>query len=100
MLRPRVRQVRVAPPNAGERGLPTAQYRQVTQGSTMAGPGFTVIDFETTGSLPEHHRVVEITAVHIDLNCESARRCETLIEPRSMMLRRPTPKASNWRRRA
>ena len=33
----------------------------------MAGPGFAVIDFETTGLFPSRHdRVVEVAVVHVD----------------------------------
>lgn len=48
----------------------------------MAGPGFAVIDFETTGILPErHHRVAELAVVHVDLNGEITGQWETLINP-------------------
>jgi len=48
----------------------------------MVGPGFAVIDFETTGILPErHHRVIEVAVVHVDPNGQITGRWETLINP-------------------
>ena len=35
----------------------------------MPGPGFAVIDFETTGLSPaKHDRVIEVAVVHVDEN--------------------------------
>lgn len=49
----------------------------------MAGPGFAVIDFETTGLFPAHHdRVIELAVVHVsDLGVIEGR-WETLVNPR------------------
>ncbi|WP_275574425.1 PolC-type DNA polymerase III, partial [Microbacterium sp. B19] len=49
----------------------------------VAGPGFAVIDFETTGLLPEyHHRAVEVAVVHVDPDGIVTGQWDTLINPR------------------
>lgn len=48
----------------------------------MAGPGFAVIDFETTGIFPSmHDRVIELAVVHVDENGGVEGRWETLVNP-------------------
>ncbi|MBO0984264.1 exonuclease domain-containing protein [Rathayibacter sp. SD072] len=48
----------------------------------MAGPGFAVIDFETTGVRPERgDRVIEIGVVHLDSEGRFERSFETLVNP-------------------
>ena len=48
----------------------------------MAGPGFAVIDFETTGLFPTRHdRVVEVAVVHVDPTGEITGQWDTLINP-------------------
>lgn len=48
----------------------------------MAGPGFAVIDFETTGVLPERgDRVIEVAVVHLDPEGVFEAAFETLINP-------------------
>ncbi|QYH35545.1 exonuclease domain-containing protein [Salinibacterium sp. M195] len=48
----------------------------------MAGPGFAVIDFETTGLFAGgHDRVIEIAVVHLDASGEVEGRWETLVNP-------------------
>lgn len=51
--------------------------------SPVAGRGFAVIDFETTGLLPEyHHRAVEVAVVHLDPDGIVTGHWDTLINPR------------------
>ncbi|EAR24893.1 DNA polymerase III subunit epsilon [marine actinobacterium PHSC20C1] len=48
----------------------------------MAGPGFAVIDFETTGLFAGgHDRVVEVAVVHLDAQGTVEGRWETLVNP-------------------
>ena len=48
----------------------------------MPGPGFAVIDFETTGLFPGgHDRVVELAVVHVDLDGRITGQWETLVNP-------------------
>ncbi|MEO7374059.1 MAG: 3'-5' exonuclease, partial [Terrimesophilobacter sp.] len=48
----------------------------------MPGPGFAVIDFETTGLFPGgHDRVVEVAVVHADPHGTITGRWETLVNP-------------------
>lgn len=48
----------------------------------MAGPGFAVIDFETTGLFAGgHDRVVEVAVVHVDAQGAIEGRWETLVNP-------------------
>ncbi|GAA1216725.1 exonuclease domain-containing protein [Rhodoglobus aureus] len=48
----------------------------------MAGPGFAVIDFETTGLFAGgHDRVIEIAVVHVDADGAVEGRWETLVNP-------------------
>ncbi|WP_341952671.1 exonuclease domain-containing protein [Salinibacterium sp. TMP30] len=48
----------------------------------MAGPGFAVIDFETTGLFAGgHDRVIEIAVVHVDAEGTVEGRWETLVNP-------------------
>ena len=48
----------------------------------MPGPGFAVIDFETTGLSPaKHDRVIEVAVVHVDENGRVEGQWETLINP-------------------
>jgi DNA polymerase-3 subunit epsilon len=48
----------------------------------MAGPGFAVIDFETTGLFPGgHDRVIEVAVVHTDVHGHVTGQWETLINP-------------------
>jgi DNA polymerase-3 subunit epsilon len=48
----------------------------------MPGPGFAVIDFETTGLFPaKHDRVVEIAVVHVDPDGRIGERWDTLVNP-------------------
>ncbi|ASD22762.1 DNA polymerase III subunit epsilon [Cryobacterium sp. LW097] len=48
----------------------------------MAGPGFAVIDFETTGLFPAHHdRVIELAVVHVSDRGRIEGRWETLVNP-------------------
>ena len=49
----------------------------------MAGPGFAVIDFETTGLFPAHNdRVIELAVVHVSDRGLIEGRWETLVNPR------------------
>ena len=49
----------------------------------MAGPGFAVIDFETTGLFPGgNDRVIEVAVVHTDAQGRVTGQWETLINPR------------------
>lgn len=49
----------------------------------VRGPGFAVIDFETTGLLPEyHHRAVEVAVVHVAPDGAVTGQWDTLINPR------------------
>ena len=48
----------------------------------MAGPGFAVIDFETTGLFPaQHDRVIELAVVHVSDRGVIEGRWETLVNP-------------------
>ncbi|MHA6670217.1 exonuclease domain-containing protein [Homoserinimonas sp. A447] len=48
----------------------------------MPGPGFAVIDFETTGLSPaKHDRVIEVAVVHVDEHGRVEGQWETLINP-------------------
>jgi DNA polymerase III epsilon subunit-like protein len=48
----------------------------------MAGPGFAVLDFETTGLFPGgHDRVVEVAVVHVDDVGRVTGQWETLVNP-------------------
>ncbi|WP_349898381.1 exonuclease domain-containing protein [Parafrigoribacterium soli] len=48
----------------------------------MSGPGFAVIDFETTGLFPGgHDRVVEVAVVHLDGNGSVTGQWDTLVNP-------------------
>ena len=48
----------------------------------MSGPGFAVIDVETTGLFPEmHDRIVEIAIVHVDADGSITGSWETLLNP-------------------
>ncbi|PPH48574.1 DNA polymerase III subunit epsilon [Rathayibacter sp. AY1C9] len=48
----------------------------------MAGPGFAVIDFETTGVRPERgDRVIEVAVVHLDAEGRFEAAFETLVNP-------------------
>ncbi|TFC01693.1 DNA polymerase III subunit epsilon [Cryobacterium adonitolivorans] len=48
----------------------------------MAGPGFAVIDFETTGLIPAHNdRVIELAVVHVSDRGLIEGRWETLVNP-------------------
>ena len=48
----------------------------------MSGPGFAVIDFETTGLIPgRHDRVIEVAVVHVDPSGAITGQWETLINP-------------------
>ena len=48
----------------------------------MTSTGYAVIDFQTTGLLPEHHhRVVELSVVHLDSAGRIEGSWETLIDP-------------------
>lgn len=48
----------------------------------MPGPGFAVIDFETTGLSPAtHDRVIEVAVVHVDENGRVEGQWETLVNP-------------------
>jgi DNA polymerase-3 subunit epsilon len=48
----------------------------------MPGPGFAVIDFETTGLFPGgHDRVIEVAIVHVDPAGRIGERWDTLVNP-------------------
>ena len=48
----------------------------------MTGPGFAVIDFETTGLFPGgHDRVIEIAVVHVDASGAITGQWDTLVNP-------------------
>lgn len=48
----------------------------------MAGPGFAIIDFETTGLFPAHHdRVIEVAIVHTDRTGRVTGTWDTLVNP-------------------
>ncbi len=49
----------------------------------MPGPGFAVIDFETTGLFPgSHDRVIELAVVHVSTDGRVEGEWETLVNPR------------------
>lgn len=48
----------------------------------MIGPGFAVIDFETTGVRPERgDRIIEVAVVHLDAEGRFEAAFETLLNP-------------------
>lgn len=48
----------------------------------MTGPGFAIIDVETTGLFPDgHDRVIELAIVHADEDGRIVDRWETLVNP-------------------
>lgn len=47
----------------------------------MAGPGFAVVDLETTGFSPKSDRIVEVAVVHLDADGAITGRWDTLVNP-------------------
>lgn len=67
-------------PTAGTAGHPPSTVSSM-QSSAAAGPGFAVIDLETTGFSPSHERIVEVAVVVLDATGHELDAFCTLVDP-------------------